>query len=100
MAVARRLLEGDAWIRAGDWQGWDLDQLLRHGCLGQDARHLGFGRIGRDVARRAHGFDMRVAVSSIARARPRDVEESNLRAEYVSSIAIRANPILLRSTCR
>src|SRR5580704_426720 len=28
MAIARRLLEGDAWMRSGTWPGWDLDQLV------------------------------------------------------------------------
>ena len=81
MAVARRVLEGDAWIRAGGWPGWDLDQLCGGDVWGETLGIIGFGRIGRGVARRAYGFNMRVLYSDALRA-PVNVEEQ-LRAEYV-----------------
>jgi len=60
LSTARRVVESDAHVRAGEWQGWHLKQFL-----GADVHHatlgiLGFGRIGRRVARRALGFDMTV----------------------------------------
>ncbi len=60
MAAARRVVEGDAYVRAGKWQTWDPGLLL-----GQDIHHAtigiaGMGQIGQAVARRAHGFDMRI----------------------------------------
>ena len=81
MAIGRRLLEGDAWIRSGTWPGWDLDQLLAGDVWGKTLGILGFGRIGRGVARRALGFNMRVLYSDAVRA-PTNVEE-NLHAEHV-----------------
>jgi glyoxylate reductase len=81
MAVARRLLEGDAWIRAGEWPGWDLDQLCGGDVWGKTLGIIGFGRIGRGVARRSYGFNMRVLYSDAVRA-PVNVEEQ-LRAEFV-----------------
>jgi glyoxylate reductase len=81
MAIARRLLEGDAWMRSGTWPGWDLDQLLGADVWGKTLGILGFGRIGRGVARRALGFNMRVLYSDAVRA-PVNVEEQ-LHAEYV-----------------
>jgi glyoxylate reductase len=81
MAVARRLLEGDAWMRSGTWPGWDLDQLVGGDIWGKTLGILGFGRIGRGVARRAYGFNMRVLYSDAVRA-PVNVEEQ-LRAEFV-----------------
>jgi glyoxylate reductase len=60
MAVARRLVEGDAWMRSGTWPGWDLDQLLGGDVWGKTLGIVGFGRIGRGLARRAQGFQMRV----------------------------------------
>jgi glyoxylate reductase len=80
MAIARRLLEGDAWMRSGTWPGWDLDQLLGADVWGKTLGILGFGRIGRGVARRALGFNMRVLYSDAVRA-PGNVEEQ-LHAEY------------------
>lgn len=81
MAIARRLLEGDAWMRSGTWPGWDLDQLLGGDVWGKTLGILGFGRIGRGVARRALGFRMRVLYSDAVRA-PIDAER-DLHAEFV-----------------
>jgi glyoxylate reductase len=81
MAIARRLLEGDAWIRSGTWPGWDLDQLLGGDVWGKTLGVIGFGRIGRGVARRARGFNMRILYSDAVRA-PVEVE-NELRAEFV-----------------
>lgn len=81
MAIGRRLLEGDAWIRSGAWPGWDLDQLLGGDVWGKALGILGFGRIGRGVARRAMGFNMRILYSDAVRA-PTNVEET-LRADFV-----------------
>lgn len=80
-AVARRLLEGDAWMRSGTWPGWDLDQLVGGDIWGKTLGILGFGRIGRGVARRAQGFQMRVLYNDAVRA-PADVEKE-LNAEFV-----------------
>ncbi|MGO8685787.1 MAG: 2-hydroxyacid dehydrogenase [Candidatus Dormibacteria bacterium] len=61
LAVARRLVEGDAALRAGEFRGWEpgymLGLELRDALLGI----VGFGRIGQAVARRARGFGMRIA---------------------------------------
>jgi glyoxylate reductase len=81
MAIARRLLEGDAWIRSGTWPGWDLDQLVGADVWGKTLGVLGFGRIGRGVARRAQGFHMRIIYSDAVRA-PADVERE-LGAQFV-----------------
>jgi len=80
MAVARRLIEGDAMARSGGWKGWNLDQLIGADVWGRTLGIIGFGRIGRAVARRAGGFGMRVLYSDRARA-PREIEDQ-FRAEY------------------
>ena len=81
MAIARRLVEGDAWMRSGAWPGWDLDQLLGGDVWGKTLGIIGFGRIGRGVARRAQGFQMRVLYNGHHRA-PLDIERE-LHAEFI-----------------
>jgi glyoxylate reductase len=80
MAIARRLVEGDSWMRSGTWPGWDLDQLLGGDVWAKTLGIIGFGRIGRGVARRACGFQMRILYSDSLRV-PLDVERE-LQAEF------------------
>jgi glyoxylate reductase len=60
MAAGRRLLEAERYVRAGKWKTWGpmllLGVELKEATLGL----VGFGRIGKAMARRAVGFDMRV----------------------------------------
>ncbi len=60
MAVARRLPEGDRYVRAGPWRTWGPMLLLGVDVHDATLGIVGFGRIGQDVARRAHGFGMRI----------------------------------------
>jgi glyoxylate reductase len=80
MAVARRLGEGELLARSGNWKGWNLDQLCGVDIWGKTLGIVGFGRIGRAVARRASGFQMRVIYSDAIRA-AEDAEKS-VNAEY------------------
>jgi len=80
MAVARRLSEGEELARSGKWKNWDLDQLVGTDVWGKTLGIVGFGRIGRAVARRASGFQMKVIYTDAMRA-PADVEKA-LNAEF------------------
>jgi glyoxylate reductase len=80
MAVARRIGEGEALARSGAWKGWDLDQLVGTDVWGKTLGVVGFGRIGRAMARRAVGFQMKVLYTDAVQA-PADVE-AELKAEY------------------
>lgn len=80
LAVARRLSEGEALARSGNWKGWNLDQLCGADVWGKTLGVVGFGRIGRAVARRASGFQMKVIYTDALRA-SEDVERS-LNAEF------------------
>ena len=72
MAAARRVVEGDAYTRAGKWGSWGPSVLLGYDVYGATLGIVGLGRIGLAVARRAKGFQMRVLYHS--RERKRDVE--------------------------
>ena len=80
MAVARRIGEGEALARSGTWKGWDLDQLVGADVWGKTLGVVGFGRIGRAMARRALGFQMKVLYTDAIRA-PLDIE-NEAKAEY------------------
>jgi glyoxylate reductase len=80
MAVARRLVEGDHLARSGEWKGWDLDQMCGADVWGKTLGVLGFGRIGRAVARRSKGFKMRVLYNDAVRATAD--AEAELGAEF------------------
>ncbi|HEY1865570.1 MAG TPA: D-glycerate dehydrogenase [Candidatus Acidoferrales bacterium] len=88
MAVARRLLEGDALARSGQWHGWNLDQLCGADVWGKTLGILGFGRIGRALARRARGFNMRVVYNDAARVSAE--VERELGAEFLNRDAVLA----------
>ena len=60
LAVTRRIVEADAFLRAGKFDGWDFDMLLGSGLSGKTLGIVGYGRIGKAVARRAIGFGMSV----------------------------------------
>jgi len=80
MAAARRIAEGDRFVRSG--APWVWGPLM---MLGQDVHHatlgiVGFGRIGQALARRARGFSMRVLYHDMYRP-PAEVERE-LGADY------------------
>ena len=82
MAAARRVAEGDAYVRAGDWKiafgvQYFLGQDIHHATLGI----IGMGRIGQAIARRALGFDMRVLYHNRTPLAPE--EEKRVNATWV-----------------
>jgi glyoxylate reductase len=60
MAAARRVVEADRYTRAGRWKTWGPKVLLGQDVSGATLGIIGFGRIGKGMAKRAAGFDMRV----------------------------------------
>src|SRR5712664_3475082 len=60
MSTARRVVEGDYFIRQGQFRGWAIDMMLGADVFGATLGLIGVGRIGRGVAHRAKGFNMRV----------------------------------------
>jgi glyoxylate reductase len=73
MAAARRIPEGDRYVRGGSWKTWGPLLLLGPDIHGSAIGIVGFGRIGQAVARRAAGFGMTILYHDVHRADP-DVE--------------------------
>jgi lactate dehydrogenase-like 2-hydroxyacid dehydrogenase len=68
LATARRVVEADKFFRTGKWKGWGLMQFTGYDVHHKTLGVIGLGRIGKGVARRAQGFDMRVIYTDVQRA--------------------------------
>jgi glyoxylate reductase len=81
MAAARRLVEGDRYARSAAFTRYDpgymLGREVHHATLGI----VGLGRIGRQIARRARGFEMRVLYHNRRRS---PVDEAELQVAHVT----------------
>ncbi|TFZ00455.1 D-glycerate dehydrogenase [Ramlibacter henchirensis] len=82
MATARRMAEGEHFLRAGKWNKWAYDMFSGSDVHGSTLGILGMGRIGQGIARRgAHGFGMKVIYHNRSRLSPE--LESECKARYV-----------------
>lgn len=68
LGAARHAAAGERLLRASKWTGWEPTQLIGRHVTGKRLGILGYGRIGRAVARRAAGFDMKL--HSFSRSTP------------------------------
>jgi glyoxylate reductase len=66
LGISRHLVEGDAYVRRGEWRTWQTGLLLGHDLHGSTVGIVGFGRIGRAVARRLEGFGCEILHTSRA----------------------------------
>jgi glyoxylate reductase len=81
MAAARRLPEGDRYVRDGRWKTWGPMLLMGPDVHGATLGVVGLGRIGQAVARRAQGFGMTILYHDLARADP--AVEAELGATFL-----------------
>ena len=82
LAHMRKVIEGDAHVRSGAWRAATLP--LGASLRGKTLGILGFGRIGRAIARRAEGFGVTIAYSDVAPA------ASVSHAHYLSAVELAA----------
>ncbi|NOT55671.1 MAG: D-glycerate dehydrogenase [Deltaproteobacteria bacterium] len=67
LGIARRIGEGERMVRAGRWGAWSPFAFLGHDVHHATLGIIGLGRIGTEVAKRAHGFDMRILYTNRGR---------------------------------
>jgi lactate dehydrogenase-like 2-hydroxyacid dehydrogenase len=67
LAAARRIGEAERWLRSGHWKRWEFEMLMGAELHGTTLGIVGMGRIGRAIARRARGFDMKVVYNNRTR---------------------------------
>jgi glyoxylate reductase len=83
LAAARRVCEADRYVKEGKWdKPWNPFMLLGVDVYGKTLGIIGLGRIGRAVAERAKGFNMKIIYYDVYRLPPD--EESKLGVEYRS----------------
>ncbi|HEU5394944.1 MAG TPA: D-glycerate dehydrogenase, partial [Candidatus Methylomirabilis sp.] len=73
LAVARRIVEGDRYVRSGRWKMWQFSLLQGSDVWGKTLGICGLGRIGQAVVRRARGYGMRILYTG-RRRQPGPVE--------------------------
>ncbi|MFO0677687.1 MAG: D-glycerate dehydrogenase [Polyangiaceae bacterium] len=81
LAAARRIVEGDRYVRAGNFRGFDANLLVGTPIHGRTLGIVGMGRIGRAMARRGRGFGMRIVYAQRNRLDP--AIEEDLDASFL-----------------
>jgi glyoxylate reductase len=89
LALSRRVVESNHEVQNGIWRPWGPDVFCGSDIYGATLGLIGLGRIGKAVARRASGFNMRVLYSAPTEQKNLD---SQLKAEYTTF-----NDLLLNS---
>jgi len=87
LAAARRVVEGDAYVRAGKWKAWDPGLLLGRSLSGATLGLVGLGAIGQAVARRARAFGMKLLYASRSAHPQAEAEVQARRVELPELLA-------------
>jgi glyoxylate reductase len=96
LAVRRRIVEGDRFVRAGRWEsGWAEEELVGEDVSGATLGIVGFGGIGRAVARRAQAFDMRVLYAKRTRLGAEDERALGVEHRPLDDLLAEADVVTL-----
>src|SRR4051794_40745245 len=82
LAAARRIRDAGDAVRTGNWPTWSPVAFLGHDVAGATLGIVGYGRIGRAVARRGEGFGMEIVHNS--RSGGTSLDDVLRRSDYVS----------------
>lgn len=85
MSAGRRVVEAEKYAREGKWKTWGPSTLLGVDFAGATLGIIGFGRIGKAMARRALGFGMRILIYTPTAQPPAGVIKVNLETLYQES---------------
>jgi len=85
MSAGRRVVEAEKYTREGKWKTWGPSTLLGVDFAGATLGIIGFGRIGKAMARRATGFGMRILIYDPTAQPPAGVIKVNLDTLFSES---------------
>ena len=80
LGIARRLAEGEAFVRAGEWRTWEPGLMLGRYLHGATVGIVGYGRIGQAVGRRLQGFGCTLLTAN----RSADLDDLLDRSDFVT----------------
>ena len=95
LAVTKRIVEGDKDVRAGRFLGWGPADYIGADIPRQTLGIVGFGRIGRLVAKLAQGWDMRILYADEIPADPETEKELNVQRVSLETLLKEADFITL-----
>ena len=98
LSVARRIVEGDTFLREGQFTGWAPMLLLGTDVYNKTLGIIGFGRIGRAVARRARGFNMKIIYYEPERLSPAIEEEYGVEYKKIDDLLREADYISIHTS--
>ena len=88
LGAARRVTESVDLLRSGNWNGWTPTQLNGASLSGKVLGIFGMGRIGREIAKRARGFDMKIHYTNRLRLPPDQEQEATYHESPESLLAV------------
>lgn len=77
LMTARRAGEGERELRARNWIGWRPTHMVGSRVSGKTLGIVGFGRIGREMAKRARGFNMQIVIHNRSQIDPAILSDHN-----------------------
>jgi len=95
LATARRIVEGDRMTRRGEFKFWAPFHFLGLEVSGGTLGIVGFGRIGRAVAKRAAGFGMKLLYCGRTRLGPLEEKELNVSYAPLDTLLVEADFVTL-----
>lgn len=97
MSTARRVPEAERFLRAGKFHGWGPLMMVGQDVHGKTLGIIGFGRIGRAVAKRASGFSMKVLYHDRMPAGEQTERELNARSATMEELLAQSDYVSIHT---
>lgn len=98
LAVARKIPQADAFVRAKKYLGWELDLFLGKEITGKCLGIIGMGRIGKAMAQRAMGFQMKIIYTDPNPLPEEDKEKYNASCVPLDELLRTADIVTIHTT--